>query len=299
MTPIVKQQEQHDLERANSFIQKFESTINNEGADCSKESDLVTGVDLGTANIVLSVVDFRGEPVAGAMEAAQVVRDGLVVDYMGAIGIVRDLKGKLERRLGLELTRAATGIPPGTGWADARGIVNVVDSAGLEVVEIIDEPSAAVKVLAIDEGVVVDVGGGTTGISVVKQGEVVYTADEATGGIHFTYVIAGNYGISIAEAEELKQNAGSREMVAPILIPSIEKVASIIEKHLHYLSHNPEVIYLVGGSCCFPTFSQIVERCLGVKTLRPYNPLLITPLGIALSGIPGEEKVRMQDDYLY
>lgn len=296
MTPIAHTD---DLERSNSYIKKFEATLNTGYVSSNNGHMLYTGVDLGTANIVVSVINENKEPVAGEIKAAQVVRDGLVVDFVGAIFIVRELKAKIEKKLGLELTIAATGIPPGTGKADARGIINVVDSAGLKVVEVIDEPSAAVKVLEITDGMVVDVGGGTTGISVVENGSVIYTADEATGGIHFTYVIAGNYGISIAEAEEMKKDERNREKVAPILVPSIEKVASIVERHLQIIKHEPKVIYLVGGSCCFPTFPRVMEGCLGIKTVRPYNPLLITPLGIALSCIDNNPKGKGSDDYLH
>lgn len=47
-------------------------------------SRLYSGVDLGTAYIVLAVMDAWGNPVAGAMRFAQVVKDGLVVDFLGA-----------------------------------------------------------------------------------------------------------------------------------------------------------------------------------------------------------------------
>ncbi len=45
---------------------------------------MYSGVDLGTAYIVLAVMDAWGNPVAGAMRFAQVVKDGLVVDFLGA-----------------------------------------------------------------------------------------------------------------------------------------------------------------------------------------------------------------------
>lgn len=45
---------------------------------------------------------------------------------------------------------------------------------------IVDEPTAAAAVLKITDGAVVDVGGGTTGISILKDGKVIYTDDEAT-----------------------------------------------------------------------------------------------------------------------
>lgn len=67
-----------------------------------------------------------------------------------------------------------------------------------------DEPTAAAAVLKITDGAVVDVGGGTTGISILKDGKVIYTDDEATGGSHMTMTVAGHYRIPYEEAEVLK-----------------------------------------------------------------------------------------------
>ena len=65
------------------------------------------GVDLGTAYTVLVVLDETGQPVAGAYEFAQIVRDGLVVDFVGAVELLRRLKRQVEAQLGAELTSAA------------------------------------------------------------------------------------------------------------------------------------------------------------------------------------------------
>lgn len=40
--------------------------------------------------------------------------------------------------------------------------MNVIESADIDVIKVVDEPSAAAKVLKIKDGAVVDVGGGTT-----------------------------------------------------------------------------------------------------------------------------------------
>jgi len=45
-------------------------------------SKLYTGVDLRTAYIVLAVVDELGDPVAGAYQFANVVKEGLGVNLM-------------------------------------------------------------------------------------------------------------------------------------------------------------------------------------------------------------------------
>ena len=72
---------------------------------CIRDS-YYTGVDLGTACVVLAVLDEHFRPVAGAFRYADVVRDGMVVDYIGAIRIVRELKEELEEKLGTELIYA-------------------------------------------------------------------------------------------------------------------------------------------------------------------------------------------------
>ncbi len=57
-----------------------------------------TGVDLGTACVVLAVLDEHLRPVAGTFRYADVVRDGMVVDYIGAIRIVREMKEESWRK---------------------------------------------------------------------------------------------------------------------------------------------------------------------------------------------------------
>ncbi len=60
------------------------------------------------------------------------------------------------------------------------------ESAGLEISHVLDEPTAVADLLQLDNAGVVDIGGGTTGIAIVKQGRVTYSADEATGGHHIS-----------------------------------------------------------------------------------------------------------------
>lgn len=249
-------------------------------------SKLYTGVDLGTAYVVLAVVDENGHPVAGAMRFAQVVRDGLVVDYMGAVDMVRELKDELEKRLDRELEFAAVAYPPGTGSRDISTIGNVAEACGFKVEVEVDEPTAANAVLGITDGAVVDIGGGTTGIAVLQEGQVVYVADEPTGGTHFSLVLAGAMGISFEEAEVRKKSSQGRSEMVCLLKPVMEKVASIIKRHLE--GYAVGAIYLAGGTCCLETIEDVVYREVGIPVIKPAQPLLVTPLGIAMhcAGIP-------------
>ncbi len=242
--------------------------------------DYHIGVDLGTAYTVLLVLDEAFQPLAGTYRFANVVRDGLVVDFIGAIDLLRELKRHVESRVGFELTHAATGFPPGVPRVEVRATANVLRAAGFDCRVEIDEPSAANAVLQIRNGAIVDVGGGTTGIAIVRDGHVIYTADEATGGTHFSLVIAGALNIPFEEAEKLKIDAQEQDRLYPIVRPVMEKVGTIIARHI--LHRGVETIYLVGGTSNFTGIAEVVAEVTGVKTQIPTHPLFVTPLGIAM-----------------
>ncbi|PTW59001.1 ethanolamine utilization protein EutJ [Breoghania corrubedonensis] len=242
---------------------------------------LKVGVDLGTANLVLAVVDSANRPVAGITHRSSVVRDGIVVDYIGAVQAVRAMKAELEQRIGQPLTRAAAAIPPGIHPGSTKAIGNVVEAADFELAEIIDEPVAAARLLDITDGAVVDIGGGTTGISVLKNGEVIASFDEATGGTHMTLVLAGAHRISFAEAESEKLNTDNERDVFAIVRPVVDKMGTIVSK---FLEDYPEidVIHVVGGACIFSEFDKAFANQTGRRIVKPVEPLLATPLGIAM-----------------
>ena len=259
------------------MVRDFEDVIKKPVREPS--SVYYTGVDLGTACVVLAVLDEHLRPVAGTFRYADVVRDGMVVDYIGAIRIVREMKEELEEKLGSQLIYAAAAIPPGTDALDSGAIKNVVQGAGFEITALPDEPTAANAVLNIRNGAVVDIGGGTTGISVLKDGKVVYVADEPTGGTHFSLVIAGAYKMSFADAEIYKRDKKNHKELLPVLKPVIEKVSSIISHHIE--GREVDGIYLVGGTCCLTGIEGIIEKKTGIPTYKPGNPMFVTPLGIA------------------
>jgi ethanolamine utilization protein EutJ len=268
-----------NYEYCDQLVQDFEYVVEHPLA--SKSTVYYTGVDLGTACVVLAVLDENFKPVAGAYRYADVVRDGMVVDYIGAIKIVRELKQELEEKLGTELIYGAAAIPPGTDALDSGAVKNVAQAAGFEITNVLDEPTAANKVLKIKDGAVVDIGGGTTGISILKDGEVIYVADEPTGGTHFSLVVSGAYKMTFAEAELYKRDPKNHKELLPVLKPVVEKISSIINQHIK--GYDVQEIYLVGGTCCLAGIEKIIELRTGISTHKPRNPMFVTPLGIALS----------------
>ena len=247
-------------------------------------SPVHVGVDLGTAYTVLIVLDKDYQPVAGAYQFAQVVRDGLVVDFTGATELLRKLKKQVENRLGFELVSAASGYPPGVPLAEVRATAYVLNSAGLDCTGLLDEPTAANNVLQIRDGVIVDVGGGTTGIAVFKDGKEVYIADEPTGGTHFSLVIAGAKNMTFEEAEELKKDPREQQALFSVIRPVMEKVGAIVRRHI--AGYPVDTIYLVGGTANFPRIAEVIQEYTGIRTVVPGQPLFITPLGIAMHNNP-------------
>ena len=245
------------------------------------------GVDLGTAYTVLVVLDEENTPIAGEYRFTQVVREGLVVDYIGAVDILREMKHNVEARLGRKLTHAASGFPPGVPLAEVRSTANVVEAAGMICPDLIDEPTAANNVLGIQDGVIVDIGGGTTGIAVLKDGQVVYTADEATGGTHMSLVIAGSANLSFEAAEAKKKDPAEQIKLFPIIRPVMEKMGTIIEKHIR--GHQAESIVLVGGTSLFPGMDGVIQEITGLPTRIAPHPLFVTPVGIAMHDREGSD----------
>ncbi|MGY3723856.1 ethanolamine utilization protein EutJ [Granulicatella balaenopterae] len=271
--------ENSNLTNCNKIVEQFEKVIKHpikKQAKC-----YYTGVDVGTACIVLAVFNEDYQPIAGAYRYADVVKDGMVVDYIGAIRIVRELKEQLESELDTELLLAAVAIPPGTDELDSGALKNVVQGAGFELTNILDEPTAANQILNIENGAVVDIGGGTTGISILKDGKVVKVVDEATGGTHLSLVISGAYGLPYEEAELYKRNPKNHKELLPVLTPVIEKVASIIKRSIE--GYEVDEIYLVGGTCCLDGIEKVIQKSVGIPTLKAKNPMFVTPLGIARS----------------
>ncbi len=269
-----------NLSKVNEYTGKFKNLIQTKSCN-SYDGKLKVGVDLGTANIVLAVVDQEGNPIAGVSQEAKVVRDGIVVDYIEAVTIVEKLKADLEEMLKNKLNYSAVSIPPGTIDGNVKVMSNVLESVGMEVINVVDEPTAAATVLGIQNGAVVDVGGGTTGISILEEGKVIYTADEPTGGTHMTLVLGGSCGISFDEAEKLKKNPKQEGKVFAVVEPVVEKMANIVKRHIQ--GYSVDKIYVVGGACNFTKFEEVFTKYIGIETLKPSNPLLITPLGIALN----------------
>lgn len=236
------------------------------------------GIDLGTATIVLTAVDGAGCPVYWDFIRAGVVRDGVVVDFQGAVQAVQQLKSRAETILGMAVEEAATAHPPAVPSSDCRACHYVLQQAGVECRALVDEVSAANALLQIRDGAVVDVGGGSTGVGIFRDGKLSHLSDQPGGGHQLDLILAGALKLSIEDAEVMKREHG--DGVAPLLRPGIERIAESIRRQCAGVC--PGTLHLAGGALRLPQTDAVVSRYLDWPVQSYVHGELITPFGIAV-----------------
>lgn len=241
------------------------------------EGDLRFGIDLGTATIVITALDEAGDPVYVDSVRREVVRDGVVVDFSGAVEAVRELCARAAAALQVVPQSAATAFPPGVAESDARACRYVLEQAGLECHALIDEVSAAQALLQVQDGVIADIGGGSTGVATYVGGEQASSGDLPGGGHHLNLILAGALGLDVREAERAKRHAADGHLST--LKPGIERVAHNIGRLIPTGTEGP--IHLVGGALMVPGAGRIVQNYLDRPVVEHPHAMLVTPFGIA------------------
>jgi ethanolamine utilization protein EutJ len=240
---------------------------------------LRVGVDLGTASCVLVVLDEADDPVWVDSHPSGALADGVVVDFAMAADTVRRLRIRAEEALGRALTGAATAYPPCIGEQDSRACRYVCEAAGFDDVRLVDEVSAAQRTLGVRDGVVVDVGGGSTGVGVYRGGRRVALDDRPGGGHHLDLVLAGALGIGVQEAEARKRE--QPEECLPVLVPGLERIAESVRSMTRDAEELP--LHLAGGALMVPGADRVLATYLDRTTVSYRHALLVTPIGIARS----------------
>lgn len=207
-------------------------------------------IDLGTANTLIymkgrgivlnepSVVAFRnvsGRKVVHAvgleakqmlgrtpahLEAIRPLRDGVIADFDVAEKMIKHFIRKVHSR-GFASPKVIVCVPSGATAVERRAIHDSCLSAGARRVGLIDEPMAAAigAGLPIHEptgSLVVDMGGGTTGVAVIALSGIVYSHTVRVGGDKMDQAIIAylrrNHNLLIGEtmAERIKCENGLR-----------------------------------------------------------------------------------------
>ena len=244
----------------------------------ARSGSLRFGVDLGTATVVLCAVDEAGAPIYWDFIASRTVRDGVVIDFQGAARCVRELKMRAQEKLGVTVDAAVTAYPPGIRAGDARACRYVLEQSEISCRELTDEISAAQTLAGVRDGALVDVGGGSTGVGVFRDGSLVTLSDAPGGGHHLDLILAGALKLTLEDAEVRKRAGGSE--VAELLRPGIERVAESIRRQTQ--GQRVDTVHLVGGALLCDGAATIVAEYLGLPTVAYPHAQLITPFGMAL-----------------
>ncbi len=128
-----------------------------------------------------------------------------------------------------------------------------------------------------------DVGGGTTGIAVYRDGSIWHTSVLPVGGKQITNDLAVGLSVPFSAAEELKVRCGglypelvessggdmlqkyktSSEEVSYIIRARVEEILRMILSKTPYV---PNILVLTGGTAKLPGIDQFAQEVLGVQT---------------------------------
>ncbi len=172
------------------------------------------------------------------------------------------------------------------------GLYSAVEEAGLHVASLTLEPIAAINV-AIPERfrllniALVDVGAGTSDISIVKDGSVIAFGMMPVAGDEITEAIAKKYLVDFEGAEKIKTTATRRKTVSfknilgesfkltreEIQETAQEAIASIVGKISDKImelngGNSVSAVFVVGGGGKMPGFTEHMAKCLGLPENR-------------------------------
>ncbi len=186
--------------------------------------------------------------------------------------------------------------------SSAQNIIKCANKAGLNVAEIILQPIASAEaVLSNDEkelGVcLVDIGGGTTDLAIVRGGAIVHTSVLAIGGNHITNDVSVGLRTPQAEAERTKINYGcamaamvrpddtmevagvggrkprviSRRHLAEIIEPRAEEIFMLVQREVMKSGYHELLsagIVLTGGSTLLEGMTELAETIFEMPVKR-------------------------------
>ena len=245
------------------------------------------------------------ERVIDAAQAVAIPMDREILHILPQEYIV-DQQDGIREPLGMSGVRLETKVHIVTGAVScAQNIVKSANRVGLEVNDIVLEPIASAEaVLSPEEkelGVaIVDIGGGTTDITVFHSGAIKHTAVIPLGGDNLTNDVSHGLRTPKASAEEIKRRYGSamaslvqhsdtlevpstggrepevlsRLVLAEILEPRMEEIFTLVQAELVRSGYDELLtggIVLTGGTVLLDGSSELAEQVfnLPVRVGRP------------------------------
>ena len=231
--------------------------------------------------------------------------------------ILKSLKSQAEEFLGKSINKAVITVPAYFDDAARSATKSAAEIAGLQVLRLINEPTAAALAYGLDQNpeglyAIYDFGGGTFDISVLKLSKGVFQVlatggDTNLGGDDIDLLIAKDIQRSTSSnikdlmpyANQIKEDLTSsqcaeikefgytlnRESFNQIIKPIVDKTLKITRNVL--LQADIEIadiaeVVLVGGSTRSPIIKEQLAKLFGKHPLDTINPDTIVALGAAL-----------------
>jgi cell division protein FtsA len=257
------------------------------------------GRAVGEADIRRAVQEGRARAVADGREAIHALPLNFAVDELDR---VVDPRGLFCSTLAARLHVIDAAAPA------LRSLGACIAACDLEITELVSAPMAAgLATLVPDErelgATVIDMGGGTTGMAVFADEQLLHTAQLPIGGFHVTKDLATGLSTSLTHAERLKSLYGNvqaspdddremvpvhlvgeeehqiakvpRSMVVNIIRPRIEETFEYIKDRLDssgLARASGNRMVLTGGACQLGGVREMAARMLNrqVRIGRPH-----------------------------
>lgn len=251
-----------------------------------------------------------------SMHQAHVTRDtgqGAKTPVEISAAILKHLRGLAEQALGKEVTQAVITVPAYFDDAARTATRDAAQLAGLEVLRLINEPTAAALAYGLDnqaEGIyaVYDLGGGTFDISLLKMEKGVFQVlatggDTQLGGDDIDALISRQASVfsgqqlSLPEARQLKEKLSEVEtvshggyaltrsefesLISPLLIRTMQ-ISSQALADAGLRKEEIKGVVLVGGSTRIPLLRRKVAEFFGQEPLTNVDPDQVVAIGAAL-----------------
>jgi cell division protein FtsA len=183
-----------------------------------------------------------------------------------------------------------------------QNVIRSVNRAGLAVHDLVLQPLASAEAVLFEDErelgvVIVDIGGGTTDLALVREGAVWHTAILPLGGDHITNDVAIGLRTPVADAEMLKKSYGaalaaqvsadetvdvpsvggrkprqlSRQVLAGIIQPRVEEIFALVAKSLSRAGFEGAAtagVVVTGGTSIMEGLPELAERVLGQPVRR-------------------------------
>ncbi len=244
------------------------------------------------------------ERVIDAAKAVAIPMDREVLHILPQEYVVDEQDG-IREPVGMSGVRLEAKVHIVTGAvSSAQNIVKSANRVGLSVADIVLEPIASSEaVLSAEEkelGVaMIDIGGGTTDITIFHAGAIKHTAVLPLGGNHITSDVAAGLRTPSSAAEDLKKRYGcalaslitntetievpstggreprvvSRTLLAEIIQPRVEEIFNLVHRELIRSGFDEFLtggVVLTGGSVLLDGISELGEQIFNMPVRIGY-----------------------------